>query len=72
MLREWAFQILKALTYLNQNGITHYNLAPRNILLDAEVKGFFAFKLSLSSLPESFFFPLSRVRSHWRIMVCFI
>jgi len=40
MLREWAFQILKALTYLNQNGITHHNLAPHNILLDAEVKNF--------------------------------
>lgn len=38
MLREWAFQILKALAYLNQNGITHHNLAPHNILLDIEVK----------------------------------
>ncbi|CAI2169637.1 3137_t:CDS:10 [Funneliformis geosporum] len=38
MLREWAFQILKALTYLNQNGITHHNLDPHNILLDAEGK----------------------------------
>ncbi|CAB4391474.1 unnamed protein product [Rhizophagus irregularis] len=36
MLREWAFQILKALAYLNQNGITHHNLAPHNILLDIE------------------------------------
>jgi len=46
------------LTYLNQNGITHYNLAPRNILLDAEVKGFLHLNSHLSSLPESFFFPL--------------
>ncbi|RIA85387.1 hypothetical protein C1645_781994 [Glomus cerebriforme] len=36
MLREWAFQILKALAYLNQNGITHHNLAPHNILYDVE------------------------------------
>ncbi|CAG8554240.1 18674_t:CDS:10 [Acaulospora morrowiae] len=38
MLREWAFQILKALAYLNKNVITHHNLAPNNILLDSEGK----------------------------------
>ncbi|CAG8535135.1 9825_t:CDS:10 [Cetraspora pellucida] len=36
MTREWAFQILKALAYLNKNNITHHNLAPNNILLDSQ------------------------------------
>ncbi|KAG9285348.1 hypothetical protein G9A89_010823 [Geosiphon pyriformis] len=35
-IRKWAFQILKALSYLNDNNVTHHNLAPHNILLDAE------------------------------------
>ncbi|CAJ0749559.1 21924_t:CDS:10 [Entrophospora sp. SA101] len=35
-LREWAFQILKALAYLNKNKITHHNISPHNILLDDE------------------------------------
>ncbi|RHZ85022.1 hypothetical protein Glove_73g35 [Diversispora epigaea] len=36
MLREWAFQILKALAYLNSNNIIHHNLSPNNILIDSE------------------------------------
>lgn len=36
MIQEWAFQILKALAYLNKNNITHHNLAPNNILLDSQ------------------------------------
>ncbi|CAG8805157.1 1984_t:CDS:2, partial [Racocetra persica] len=36
MIREWAFQILKALAYLNKNNVTHHNLAPNNILLDSQ------------------------------------
>ncbi|CAG8439739.1 12090_t:CDS:10 [Ambispora leptoticha] len=35
-IRKWAFQILNALSYLNDNNIIHHNLAPRNILLDAK------------------------------------
>ncbi|CAG8617058.1 3661_t:CDS:10 [Paraglomus brasilianum] len=32
-LRQWAFQILKALSYLNDRNIIHHNLAPQNIVL---------------------------------------
>ncbi|CAG8438316.1 3709_t:CDS:10 [Acaulospora colombiana] len=38
IIREWAFQILKALAYLNENDITHHNLAPSNIHIDSEGK----------------------------------
>ncbi|ORX90756.1 hypothetical protein K493DRAFT_339805 [Basidiobolus meristosporus CBS 931.73] len=35
-LRLWAFQILHALKYLQDNGVIHRNLCPSNILLDAK------------------------------------
>lgn len=37
VLKQWAFEIVSALKYLDDHGIIHASLSPTNILLDKEV-----------------------------------